>query len=180
MAFLSSEQLKSYGFNHIGDNVLISDKASFYNTHQISIGSHVRIDDFCVLSGNITIGNYIHIGAFCALYGKFGIEIENYAGLSPRCTIFSASDDFSGEYLISPMVPEIYTNVTGGRVLIKSFSQIGANSVILPNITISEGVAIGAMSLVNTSLESWGIYVGVPVKKIRIRNQNCKNFISNF
>ncbi|MDR2409353.1 MAG: acyltransferase, partial [Bacteroidales bacterium] len=52
-SFFSKEELKDIGFKSVGDNVLISRKASFYSVSNISIGSNVRIDDFCILSGNI-------------------------------------------------------------------------------------------------------------------------------
>ncbi len=171
MPFLTPPQLQELGFKSIGTNVLISDKASIYSPHLISIGSNVRIDDFCILSGEITLGSYIHIAAYSALYGKFGIIMDDYTGLSPRCTIFSASDDFSGNYLISPMVPDEFTNVTGGVVHIMRYSQIGANTVVLPNVTINEGVAVGAMSLVKKSLDEWAIYAGIPSVKIKNRSK---------
>jgi dTDP-4-amino-4,6-dideoxy-D-glucose acyltransferase len=38
------------GFRHVGENCLLSDKASYYNCKNISIGSNTRIDDFSVLS----------------------------------------------------------------------------------------------------------------------------------
>ncbi len=172
MAFYNSEQLSNLGLKSYGENVLISEKASIYSPETISIGSNVRIDDFCILSGNITLGNYIHISAFSALYGKLGIEFEDYTGLSPRCTVFSASDDFSGEYMISPMVPEKLTNVQGGKVTLKRFSQVGSNTVILPNVTIEEGSVIGAMSLVKDNTKSWQIFGGCPAKYIKKRKQN--------
>jgi galactoside O-acetyltransferase len=156
------------GLRYIGENVLISDKCSIYGT-DIMIGNNVRIDDFCILSGKIALGNNIHIGAYSALYGKFGIEMDDYTGLSPRCTIFSATDDFGGNYLISPMNPEKYCNVTGGKVLLKKFVQIGSGTVIMPNLTLEEGVAIGAMSFVKKSQIAWRIYAGNPLHFIKFR-----------
>lgn len=176
MGFLTEDQLANLGLKSYGDDVLISDKASIYSPELISIGNNVRIDDFCILSGNIILGSYIHISAYSALYGKFGIEMQDYTGLSPRCTIFSASDDFTGNYLISPMVPDEYTNVVGGKVSINRFSQIGAGTTILPNVTIGEGVAVGAMSLINKALVPWTIYAGIPVKPIKKRSQNLLKF----
>lgn len=177
MAFLSTQELAKLGLKSFGENVQISDKASIYSPHLISIGSHVRIDDFCILSGEITLGNYIHIGAYCALYGKFGIQMDDYTGLSPRCTLFSASDDFSGNYLISPMVPDEFTNVKGGLILIQKYVQIGANTVILPDVTIHEGVAVGAMSLVKHNLKPWGIYAGAPTKWLKEREKGCLKYL---
>ena len=170
-SFYTEKELTELGLKKYGKNVLISRKCSIYSPAKISIGDNVRIDDFCILSGEIILGSYIHIAAYCALYGIFGIEMENYTGLSPRCTVFSATDDFSGNYLISPMVDKNKTNVTGGKVLIKKFSQIGAGSIILPSVIINEGVAVGAMTLVNRSLEEWGIYAGIPAKRIRARER---------
>lgn len=170
-SFYTQAELDTLGFKSYGDNVLISRKASFYNSHEITIGSNVRIDDFCILSGKIILGSYIHISAFCALYGQNGIEMQNFTGLSPRCTIFSASDDFTGDYLIGPMLPSKFTNVEGGKVLIMKYCQLAASCVILPNVQIAEGSVVGACSLVNKSLDSWGIYVGVPCKKIKERSK---------
>jgi galactoside O-acetyltransferase len=170
-SFYSQQELENIGFKKLGTNVLISRKVSMFGFENITIGSYVRIDDFCILSGPITLGSHIHISAYCGLYGSFGIEMEDYTGLSPRCTVFSASDDFSGNYLISPMVDEQLTNVTGGKVLIKRYSQVGAGCVILPDIIIEEGVAVGAMSLVNKTLTEWGIYAGIPAVRIKERNK---------
>lgn len=177
-SFYSEEELKHLGLKEFGKNVLISRKASLYSTSNITIGSDVRIDDFCILSGFITLGSHIHISAFCALYGSKEIEMEDYTGLSPRCSIFSASDDFSGNFLISPMVDDRFTNVNGGKVIIKKYSQVGASCVIMPNIIIEEGVAVGSMSFINKSLQEWGIYSGVPATRIKERSKNLLKFLN--
>lgn len=169
MGFLTKNELSKIGFKSIGNNVMISDKASFYDPGAISIGSNVRIDDFCILSGKIKLGNYIHISAFCALYGKGEIEIDDFSGLSPRCTLFSASDDFSGQFMISPMVSDEYSNVEFGKIEICRFVQIGAGTVILPKVIIAEGSVIGAMSLVKKNTEKWKIYGGTPIKFLKKR-----------
>jgi galactoside O-acetyltransferase len=164
------------GLVSVGENVLISDKCSLY-VEKLYIGDNVRIDDFCILSGNVTLGNNIHIGAYCALYGKMDITMEDYTGLSPRCTVFSASDDFSGEYLISPMNPVKYTNVQGGEVRLKKFVQIGAGTIIMPDLTIGEGAAIGAMSFVRHSVPAWEIWAGSPLKYIKSRSQQILTLV---
>lgn len=168
-SFYSEEELKSLGLKKIGDNVLISRNASLYGTSQIEIGDNVRIDDFCILSGDIKIGSNVHISAYSALYGKYGIILEDYTGISPRSTVFSAMDDFSGDYLIGPIHQDHQINVIGGPVVIKKYSQIGAHCVVFPNVTIEEGAVVGAMSLVNYSIPKWTVYVGVPAKFLKNR-----------
>lgn len=162
-SFYSKEELKSLGFKSVGSNVLLSRKSSIYSPENISIGNNVRIDDFYILSGNITIGNYCHISAYSALYGSMGIVLEGYCGISPRCVVLSATDDFCGDYLVGAQFPEEFTNVTSGTVLLKKYSQLASNTVVLPNVAIGEGVVTGVMTLVNKSLngESKNIFTSV-------------------
>lgn len=171
-SFYSETELSELGLKSFGKNVLISKKCSLYSPQNMVIGDNVRIDDFCILSGFITIGSHVHIAAYCVLYGAFGIEIQDYSGLSARCTLYSQTDDFSGEFLVGAQFNEKQRNVQGGKIIIERFCQIGSNSVLLPNITIHEGVAVGALSFVRTTLEPWAIYAGVPVKKIKARSKN--------
>ena len=176
-SFYSEKELKLLNFKSLGENLKISKRACFYIPENISIGSNVRIDDFCIFSGHIKIGSYVHISAYVALYGRFEIEIEDFSGLSPKCTVFSASDDFSGDYLIGPTIDEKYTHIHTGKVHIKKYSQVGAGSIILPSVTIGEGVAVGAMSLINKNLDDWNIYAGIPAKKIKERRKNLLKFV---
>lgn len=164
-SFYSEKELCALEFKSVGKEVLLSRKASIYSPETISIGNNVRIDDFCILSGNIVLGDNIHISAYCALYGSKGIELEGDCGMSPRSIIFSATDDFSGDYLIGPVYPEILTNVTGGKVVMERFTQLGANTIVFPNITIRKGAVTGTMTLVNKNLDEWTINTGIPVNK---------------
>ena len=175
-SFYTEDELKELGLKHFGKNVLISRKASIYNAKDISVGNNVRIDDFCILSGKIETGDYVHISAYSGLYGKFGIKIGNFCGISPRCTLLSATDDFSGNYMISPMVPEELCNVTGGEIILEDFVQIGANSVIMPNVCVKKGSACGAFSFVNKALDEWGIYAGIPAKRIKNRAKTVERY----
>lgn len=178
-SFYSLSELKELGLKSFGDKVLISRKCSIYSPEKISIGDNVRIDDFCILSGNITLGSNIHISAFCALYGANGIVIEDYSGVSPRSIIFSAVDDFHGDYLIGPIHPKEFTNVTGGTVVLKKYTQLGANTIVMPNITLEEGAVTGVMTFVNKNLEAWTINIGIPVKQKSKRSNNLIKFLDN-
>lgn len=176
-SFYNQKELSKLGFKSIGENNLISRYARFYDICNIEIGNNVRIDDFCILSGNITLHDHIHLGAYSALYGRLGIEMEDYSGLSPRCTIFSATDDFSGDFLIGPMADSRFTNVHGGKVLFQKYSQIGSSCVVMPRITIAEGAVAGAMSLVRKNLDPWTINRGIPSKFIKPRSKNLLNYL---
>lgn len=171
-SFHSPDELNELGLHSFGSNVFISKKASIYFPELLDIGDNVRIDDFCILSGNIHVRNNVHISAYTALYGKYGIELQDFTTVSARNLIFSATDDFSGSYLTNPMLPEEITNIFGGKVILEKHSIIGAGCVVFPNVTIGEGTAIGAMSLVNKSTDTWGIYVGIPIRKLKDRKRD--------
>ncbi|MGN4667910.1 acyltransferase [Bacillus cereus group sp. MYBK234-1] len=171
-SFYSEEELSQIGFLSIGENVLISKKASIYNPGAISVGNNVRIDDFCILSGKVTIGSYSHIAAYTALYGgEMGIEMHDFANISSRTIVYAAIDDFSGNTLMGPTIPNQYKNVKVGKVIFKKHAIIGAHSIISPNVIIGEGAAVGAMSMVKENLDDWYIYAGVPVRKIKPRKK---------
>lgn len=178
-SFYSDNELKEIGFKSYGSNVKISRFARFYSPQNIAIGDNVRIDDFCILSGNITLGSNIHISAYVALYGSRGIILEDYSGISPMSVVYSAMDDFSGDYLIGPIHPSSTTNVTGGLVRIGRYVQIGTNTVVFPNLVIEEGTVIGACSLVRHSLEGWCIYCGNPLFKLKDRKKKLLSLVPN-
>lgn len=171
-SFYEQSELRELGFCAVGSHVFISRKVSLYGIERISIGDNVRIDDFCILSGKITLGSNIHIGAYSALYGSMGIVMEDDTGISPRCTLFSAMDDFGGDFLIGPIHEERLTHVTGGPILLKQYSQIGAGCIVFPNVVLEEGAVAGAMSFINHSLPEWTISVGIPARVIRGRSCN--------
>lgn len=173
-SYYSRDELLAFGFKSIGKNVFISKKASIYSANEISLGSFVRIDDFCILSGKITIGSFVHISAYVAIYGKGEVEIGDFCGISPKSIIFSASDDFSGEFMISPMVPSFLCNLHTEKVVLKNYSQLGASTIVMPGVTLEEGATTGAFTFVNKNLPPWSINIGVPSRYLKRRDRNAK------
>ncbi|MBQ7920638.1 MAG: acyltransferase [Lachnospiraceae bacterium] len=172
-SFYSRKELEQIGFKALGnENVLISRKASIYGAENMTIGSNVRVDDFCILSGKIELGNHIHIAAYSALYGgELGIYISDYANLSSRICIYSVSDDYSGETMTNPMIPAEYKNVDSRPVYIGKHVIIGSTSVVLPGVKLAEGSAFGCFSFINHDSEPWSVNVGIPFRKIKARTK---------
>lgn len=174
MPLLNEEQLKKIGLKFLGKNVKISDKASFWNPENISIGDNSRIDDFCVLSsgeGGIEIGKNVHIAVYTSLIGKEKITLENFCNVSSRVALYSSNDDYSGEFMTNPTINEKFTNVTHGPITIKKHAIIGSGSIILPNITIGIGACVGALTLIKDSCKDFGVYAGTPAKYIKQRSE---------
>lgn len=178
MAWQTEEQITEMGFACFGKNVLLSDKASFYNCKNIRLGNNVRIDDFCVLSageGGIDIGDYVHVAVFSSLIGKEKISIGDFCNISSRVSIYSSSDDYSGRYLTNPLVPEQYSNVIQANVMFGKHVIIGSGSVVLPGVVLASGVAVGALSLIKESIQPFTIVAGIPARKIGNRNKGLLN-----
>jgi len=172
MAYYTSNELAQMGFKSLGKNVKISTKSSIYNHEQIEIGDNSRIDDFCLLSGKITIGKFVHIAPYCNLAGgELGIALEDFSGLAYGVHVFTQSDDYSGQTMTNPNIPEKYKQVTKAPVYIRRHTIVGACSVVMLGVELKEGTSIGAMSLVRKSTEEWSIYVGNPAKKIKARSR---------
>lgn len=175
MTWLSKQDLNKIGFARLGNNVLISEKASLYNCKNIAIGNNTRIDDFCVLSageGGIEIGSFIHISVYASLIGAGKITICDFSGISSRVSVYSSNDDYSGAFLTNPTIPDEFTNVTHQPVTICRHTIIGSGCIVLPGVTIGEGVAVGSLSLVTKNCTPFGIYAGVPAKRIKDRKRD--------
>lgn len=171
-SFYTKKELEEIGFKKLGKNVNISRNTSIYGANKISIGNNVRIDDFCILSGNIIIGNQVHIAASTLLFaGESGIVLEDFTGVSSRTAIYAESDDYSGDFLTNPMIPDKYRSIIRGKVVLKKHVLVGTGCTILPGVTIGEGTSVGSMSLINKNLDDWGIYVGIPCKRIKDRSK---------
>lgn len=170
--YYNQEELSIKGFKSIGTNVLISKLTSIICPQKISIGNNVRIDDFSFIngSGSIDIGNNVHIAQYVGLFGGSGIKIGNNCTISAGTKIFSQSDDFSGDYLISPMVPSCYCNITKSPVILHDFVNIGTNSVIMPGVIMHKGSATGAFTFIKKSTLERGLYVGCPSKLLKFRS----------
>lgn len=171
-SFYTEEELNKIGFKKVGINNLISRKASIYNPEKIELNDNIRIDDFCFLSGNIVFKGYNHISANCILVGgDKGILFEKFSGLSSKVTIYSVTDDYSGDYLTNPTVPKEYTKIYSKKVELGKHVIVGTGSTILLGVKLGIGSAIGSMSLVTKDTKEWGIYAGIPAQYKKDRSK---------
>ena len=173
-SFYSEEELAQIGLKSYGKNVLISRFCRLYNPQNIEIGDNVRIDDFCILSAGTSIkfGSYIHIGCGTSIIGAGEVVLSDFSGLSGHCCVYSSCDNFTGEFMMNPMVPKELTDVVHAPVYLGKHAAVGCCSVILPGVKIGDGAAIGAMTLVKKNCESNYIYAGNPMKKLGPRMEN--------
>lgn len=172
--YYTSNELRSLGFARVGENSAISRNCTIIGLANITIGDNVRIDAYTsiiVPDGEVRIGSNIQIGIGCVLGARGGIEIDDYAALSHGVRILTAIDDFSGRSMAGSTLPDEVLRVHSAPVRLGRHVPIGTGTLILPGVEIGEGAAVGAMSLVNTSLAEWAIYAGTPAKWIGKRSR---------
>jgi galactoside O-acetyltransferase len=157
----------------VGDEVRISRHALFFSPERISIGDNTRIDAFSIVSAGeraIIVGRHVHISAYVAILGRGGVEIGDFSALSPRVTILSSTDDFSGASMLGPTIPEEFRTPLDAMVRVGSHVVVGAGSIVLPGITVADSSAVGAASLVTRDVLPFTIVAGVPAMFLRERS----------
>ena len=182
LTYLTSAELQGLGLRSCGRDVRISRDARIYGASAVSIGDHVRIDDFTVISGReaVRIGRNVHIAQFCGLYGGAGLELEDFSGLSSRVAIYTQSDDYSGEAMTNPTVPTRFRAVKAGPVRVGRHAIIGSGAVVMPGVSLGDGSAVGALSLVTRDVKAWTIVAGVPARLLKTRSQTLLAFESEY
>lgn len=159
---------------HCGKNVIIGKTVRIRYPELVEIGDNSILDDFMYISAALKIGKYVHISAGCHIIGGRDsyVEMDDFSSLAPNVVLAAGSGDYTNG-LITACVPlETRGSVDIGKIYIGRHSVIGANSVVLPNVTFGEGSAMGALSLASKNLEPWTLYAGNPIKKIRSRNKD--------
>jgi acetyltransferase-like isoleucine patch superfamily enzyme len=101
--------------------------------------------------GNFKLGYKTDIGAFTYINAKYGVTIEDFVQVGSHCSIYSVST----------------INQKQGPVVLKTNCRIGANSVVMPGVTVGVNAVIGAMSFVNQDIPDNAVAYGVPVKIVK-------------
>lgn len=171
-----SDELRSFGFARVGENVAIAKNCTIIGLQHIEIGDHVRIDGFTtmVASAPLTFGSHVHIGGGCHFVAAEPLAFGSFGGTSQGVKIYTASDDYTGRALMGPMVPPEYRNPTRRPISIGDYAVLGANAVLLPGANMAEGSVLGAQSLAMKPLEPWSIYFGSPAARLKTRSQRCR------
>lgn len=141
----------------------------------IRFGQNIIIDDFVFIyaADEHVIGDHVHISSFTSITGGGKLHMGDFVTVSSGCRIFTGTDDFTGTGLVNSTIPPEYRSVTRGKVVLEKHVAIGANTVVLPDVTIGEGCAVGAGSVVTRDLDPWGICVGSPARRVRGRPQQA-------
>jgi acetyltransferase-like isoleucine patch superfamily enzyme len=160
--------LTKYRSNRIGKNVRIDVKASALNN---IIRDNARVAAYADVRYS-TIGEYSSIGRSSKLtYCTVG----RFSSISWDCTINAVSHPYTSltnhAFPYVPYIGGFVTTRTQKNVfsIIENDVWVGANSVILPGVTIHNGAIVGAGSVVTKDVPPYAIAVGSPAKVIKYR-----------
>jgi maltose O-acetyltransferase len=111
-------------------------------------------------SSDMTIGDHSMINHGCHFDTRAHIELGEAVGIASEVMLCTSTHDLGpsekrwGAYKTAP--------ITVGRG-----TWLGIRAVVLPGVTIGEGVMVAAGAVVIGDLEPNGVYAGIPAKRIR-------------
>ena len=138
---------------HFGKNVTVVNPANLY---ECSIGDDCFIGPFVEIQHNVKIGKRCKIQShtfICEL-----VTIGNDCFISHGCMFVN---DLFSTGMPSGGKKELWKPTSIGNNV-----SIGTNATILP-VRITDGVVIGAGSVVTKDISKQGIYAGNPARRIR-------------
>jgi acetyltransferase-like isoleucine patch superfamily enzyme len=148
-----------YAGSTIGNNVQTGQGASIREDN--IIGDNASVGTNAVLEFGNRIGNRVRIHSLCFLEM---VTIEDDVFVGPHVVF---TDD------PHPMCCPRYLDCLGG-VTVKRLARIGANSTILPGVTIGENALVGAGSVVTKDVPDNMVVAGSPAKIVkRIDELKC-------
>ncbi|WP_186766712.1 acyltransferase [Puniceibacterium confluentis] len=110
----------------------------------------------------IEIGEGTSIGDRCELDGRAGLRFGRCVNVSTEAMFWTAQHDYR--------VPEFTT--VFAPVEICDWVWIGPRVIVLPGVTVAEGCVVAAGSVVTKSTEPYGVYAGIPARRIAERPQH--------
>jgi len=181
--YFTKKELTKIGFVKVGKNNQISKKVSFINIINGTLGSNVRIDDYCVIKGRVQIGSFIHISNFCLISGseKNVVVIKDRAGLSNNVSLLTSSDHYlkspinSANDLPNKILKIRDLNLKIGNIMLKEGCLIGAYSLILPNTVVGISTSIGAYSILYKKIDDFIYYSNRDISKVTKKKKDKIN-----
>ena len=157
---------------YCGEGVFLYPLSKVIHPENAELDDHCRIFDnvFIDAGRSLKIGKYSIITWFSLIEGGGHVIIGDRVFIGPGSKILSSTYEINGYYSIEH-IPDECRKTEFKDIKIEDDAYVGANSVIMPGVTIGEGAVVGANSLVDRNLKPWGIYFGNPVKLIGTREQ---------
>lgn len=127
------------------------------------LGRRSVVESYCCINnavGDVVIGDYTRIGIHCTVIGP--VCIGNHVNLAQGITVTALNHNFEDT---TKRIDE--QGVSTKPVVIGDDVWIGANTVILPGVTIGHHVVVAAGAVVTKDVPDNCVVGGVPAKVIK-------------
>ena len=139
----------------VGEGTVVHDQVNLY---KCKIGKNCKIDAFVYVEEGVVIGDNCKIRPF--VFVPTGVTIEDDVFVGPNVSFTNDKHPtVKGEWKLL-------------RTRIRKGASIGANSVILPGVTIGEEALVGAGSVVTKDVPSRVVVAGNPARIVGYRDKN--------
>lgn len=131
------------------------------------LGKHTRIYYAHIVEPyNVSIGHHVYINKNCDIITTgTKVKIGNFVMIGPNVSFIAQNHDVTNW-----KKPMIFGNkYVKGDIKVSDDVWIGANSTILPGVTINRGAVVAAGAVVSKDVSPYAIVAGVPAKKIKSR-----------
>ena len=110
----------------------------------------------------VAIGAGSSIGHRVTLDGRGGLEIGKNVNISSEVMLWTAQHDYN-----DPHFKTYYKKIT-----IEDWVWLGPRVIVLPGVTVAKGCVIAGGAVVTKDTEPFGLYGGIPAKRIGERSQD--------
>lgn len=141
--------------------------------NRFSLGCYSVVEDFSCLNnavGDLIIGDYSRIGLGNTIIGP--ATIGSHVHIAQNVTVTGLNHNFQD---VEKRIDE--QGVSTLPVTIEDDVWIGANSVILPGVTLGKHCIVAAGSIVSRSVPPYSICAGCPAKVIKTYDFSAKEWV---
>jgi UDP-2-acetamido-3-amino-2,3-dideoxy-glucuronate N-acetyltransferase len=139
----------------IGEGTVIHDQVNLF---KCKIGKNCKVDAYVYVEEGVVIGDNCKVRPF--VFIPTGVIIEDNVFVGPNVSF--TNDKY----------PKVRGEWKLLRTTIEKGSSVGANSVILPGVTIGEDALVGAGSVVTKDVPSMAVVAGNPARIMGYRDKN--------
>jgi maltose O-acetyltransferase len=117
---------------------------------------HVTVDS----PRNLSVGRWATVAMGCYFEGEGDVSLGDESGFGPQVTVITSAHLRRGDGYIDRQAT--YLPVTVGQG-----AWVGAGGILLPGVTLGDGVTVAAGSVVSKDCIEPGIYGGSPARRLK-------------
>lgn len=160
---------------YLGVGARVGKTVRIRKPESVIIGDNCIIDDFTYISCSLELGKCCHIGPNVTLSGGASqITIGDYVGIGAGSSINPYSSEYSTASFDLASIPEEFRfGGIVGEIKINNHVLLGSHTIVLPKVTLPEGLATAALTVLRMKkYDPWTLYGGFEGREICKRNHS--------